>query len=535
MSFKTAAVGSISGLYRRAVELVGWKAGGVAALLGLLGGAAHAPLHLWPVLALALSGFVWLLDGAAARPAPLRAAAWRGLAFGFGYFLAGLWWVGNAFLVEGTYPYLAPLAVVLLPLGLGLFWAIGAAAAVRFWSQSWRRVLVLAVVFSVVEYARGHVLTGFPWNLAGHVWTAGGPVSQVAAYIGVYGLTALTWAGLAAPATLGGPDTRWSVRLAPTLAAAAAFVALGAGGAARLAAAGEAVPTEVQLRIVQAQFSQDEKWRPENRDVVRARYLALTRESGLETRTHVIWPESALPVLLLEEPRTLDAISNTLSDGQVLLTGAVRRDVSNPIAPKYYNSLIALAMVGRSPVVEAIYDKQKLVPFGEFTPFAETMKKFGVGNVASVDTGFTAGPGPMSLDIPGAPSLAPQVCYEVIFPGFTPRGADRPGWILNVSNDAWYGNTSGPRQHFNQSRYRSIEEGLPLARAASGGTSAVVDAYGRTQDSLAIYAETVLDAPLPAALPPTVYALIGDAGFWVIMFLMAAAGLIGGGRRNTTG
>jgi apolipoprotein N-acyltransferase len=314
------------------------------------------------------------------------------------------------------------------------------------------------------------------------------------------------------------------VSLSPSVIALTLFVVLFALGHARLVSATPGVDPGVRLRIVQAQIDQAEKWRPENLEEVRDHYLRLSTLPGVETRTHVLWAEAALPVRLLEEPRLLDSIARTLGDGRVLLTGLVRRDVSDPLRPRYFNSFAAIAIENGTPIPTAIYDKVKLVPFGEYTPFYSIAERIAPRAMIAFANGYSAGPGRATVSAPGAPPLAPQICYEVVFPGFTPRGEDRPGWIVNVTNDSWYKGTPGPYQLYNQARYRAIEEGLPLARAASGGVSALIDPYGRAVGQLPDGADDVVDADLPAALRPPIYALLGDAP----VYLLAVAGLFVG-------
>lgn len=515
----------------RAVSgLSGWRAGLASIAVGATGALAMAPFHIWPFLVVGLTFLVWQIDGAAAQKRRLLSGFYRGWCFGFGYFFAGLWWIGSAFLVEADrYGALMPFAITAMPVGLALFWGAAGAIAARLWRRDSRRILLFATILFILEYVRGHVLTGFPWNLVGQTWAAGGVVSQSAAYFGVWGLTFVTQFAFMAPAALGGPDAQPARRITPLAGAFAIFALIVAVGFARVSGAANAAEEGVRLRIVQAQIDQSTKWLPENRDAVRDHYLRLTASEGLETRTHVIWAESALPVLLLEEPRIMDAIARTVGDGRVLLTGAVRRDVSDPLEPSYFNSFVALAIEDGIPVPAAVYDKVKLVPFGEYTPFAQTLRRWIPAKVVDFADGYTHGPARATVTVPGAPPLAPQICYEVIFPGFTLRnGSDRPGWIVNVTNDAWYTGTPGPHQLFNQARYRAIEEGVALARAAAGGYSAVVDPYGRIVAQLPIDADAVVDADLPKALSPTLYSMIGDA----IPLVMAGFGLFFGLRRR---
>lgn len=515
-----AFASGLSGL-RAAVVLFG---------LGALGALAQAPFHFWPFAMVGLTFLVWSLDGAAKQKRKIASAFWRGWWFGFGYFLAGLWWIGSAFLVEADkYAALMPLAITLMPMGLALFWGLGASLAMWLWRSDSRRIAVLASALFIAEYLRGHVLTGFSWNVAGQVWAAGGVISQSVSFFGVWGLTFVTIYAFMSPAALGGPDVRPSRRVAPAMFSIAVFAVLFGVGFGRLSTATTESDGAVRLRIVQAQIDQREKWRPENRDAVRDHYLRLTASPGLSTRTHVIWPESALPVLLLEEPRILDAIARTVGEGRVLMTGSVRRDVSDPLRPRYFNSFVAIAVERGIPNIAAVYDKVKLVPFGEFTPFAEQIERWAPPEISAFSDGYTHGLAAVTVEIPGAPNLAPQICYEVIYPGFTPGGAERPGWIVNVTNDAWYTGTPGPHQLFNQARFRAIEEGVPLARSAAGGVSALVDPYGRSVAQLAIDADGVVDVDLPPALRPTFYSLVGDA----VVFVMLAVGLFMGLRRRS--
>jgi apolipoprotein N-acyltransferase len=512
--------------------LSGVAAAILAALLGALASLGQAPYHLWPLTMAALTLFVWQVDGAAVQRRRVSAGFWRAYCFGFGYFLAGLWWVGSAFLVDADqYGFLAPFAVAALPTGLALFWGVAGAFSTWLWRRDWRRVAVLTTAIFIVEYARGHVLTGFPWNLFGQIWPAGGAISQTASVVGVYGLTLITLFGFMTPATIAAPSKRFTMSVMPPIIAAGVFLAMLGGGELRLLTAGQSKDSGVHLRIVQAQIGQAEKWAPENRDKVIEHYLRLSAAPGLQTRTHIIWGEAALPLRLLDEPRLLDSIARSLGDGKVLLTGIVRRDLSDPLRPSYYNSFAAIPIQRGSvdPSQISIYDKVKLVPFGEYVPLFSLAERIAPKTALAFANAFTPGPGKATLNIPGAPPVAPQICYEAIFPGFTPRGGERPGWIVNVTNDSWFQGTPGPHQLYNQARYRAIEEGVPLARAASGGFSAVIDPYGRAIATIPADADNVVDAPLPSALRPPLYSLLGDAPAYI---LMAACLFVGLSRRR---
>jgi apolipoprotein N-acyltransferase len=514
-----------------AAGLSGLAAGALAFALGVMGSFGQAPFHLWPLTMAMFAAFVWQLDGAAVAKRPRLAGFWRGWCLGFGYFLAGLWWVSGAFLVDPeAHALLIPFVVTLMPAGLALFWGAIGAAAVQLWRRDGRRILLLATLFFAFEYLRGHVLTGFPWNLAGQVWPAGGAISQAASVVGVYGLTLLTLFAFMAPAALLAPNKRVGSSVTPVMIALVAFVMLFAAGHARLAAASTDTVPGVRLRVVQAQIDQAEKWKPENLEVVRDHYLRLSTLPGVETRTHVIWAESALPIRyatvdLTKDADTLGAIARVLGDGRVLLTGYVRSDITDGRL-RYFNSFGVFAVEGGNTLLRAYYDKVKLVPVGEYIPFAGLARRIAPAALEDFSDGFTAGVAPGPVNAPGAPPLSPQICYEVVFPGFTPRGAERPGWIVNVTNDAWYKGTPGPLQLYNQARYRAIEEGLPVARAASGGVSAVIDPFGRAVGQLPDEEDDVIDADLPAALRPPLYAIWGDLPVLALTFAGFVVGAV---------
>jgi apolipoprotein N-acyltransferase len=502
---------------------------GLPLTLGALYTLGFAPFHLWPFSALAIIGLVITLDGARAQPNPLRSAFWRGWLFSLGAGLAGLFWIANAFLVDAaTYGVFAPFALFGLAGGLALFWGAAGWAYGRFRPDGWRRAFLFAALFGLTEWLRATVLTGFPWNLPGHIWAAGGVVSQITSVIGVNGLSMLTLFGFASIVVALEHDDRLWPRALPVATAALSFMIIIASGQGRLHDRSLDYVQGVGLRIVHADIPQNAKWQPENRDRIIERYLALSASDGLESRTHIIWPESALPLLMLEEARVLDAAARRLGDDKVLMTGTVRR--SAPVADaNYYNAMAALRVMDGLTTVESIYDKQRLVPFGEFIPLGALVSRLGIHSLAALADGFQPGRQMALMTVPGAPVASPQICYEAIFSGFTPRGADRPGWIVNISNDAWFGTHIGPQQFFNQTRYRAIEEGVPLIRAAVGGTSAVVDPYGRALVTRDAGDEGVVDSALPQALPPPLYALIGDVG--VALFILIG-GWVGFARRE---
>jgi apolipoprotein N-acyltransferase len=527
--------------------LSGWRRLGIAFLAGSLSVLAMAPFFLWPVLFVTLPVLVWLIDGAA-RPAsgapsfwtrPAVRAATAGWWFGFGYHLFGLFWVGEAFLVEADkFAWLLPFAVTLLPAGLALFTALAAGSARLYWPAGALRIVVLAITLGLTEWLRGHVLTGFPWNVLGYALTWPLPMMQSAAFVGVYGLTLLAVLIFAAPLVLvagnaAGGGAKRALWLAPAIATLPLLLLYGLG-AWRLA--GERAPMleGVRIRIVQASVDQRDKWRPEKQGEIFRDQLELSRRDASGHRddlagiTHLIWPEAAMPFLPLEHPEALAAIGDLLPNGTQLITGALR--LKQPVATRAggslegYNSLMVFADRGN---LETVYDKIHLVPFGEYLPFQSTLESIGLEQLTRWRGGFLVGPEPRPLlTIPGLPPVAGLICYEAIFPSAIVEGAQRPGLLINVTNDGWFGDTTGPWQHFHQARVRAVEEGLPLVRSANNGVSAVIDGHGRVLSMLALNQRGVIDSAVPSALVPPPYARLGDWPFVALVLVLTASVLI---------
>lgn len=495
---------------------------------------AFAPLHAWPVMFLTVPVLVWLLDGifmgeGAAWPARQRvsAAFWTGWWFGFGYFLCGLYWIGFAFLVEAEiFAVLLPFAVTLMPAGLAIFFGLACAAAAAAWRPGLARILGLAIAFTAAEWLRGKVLTGFPWNTLGYALTGPESLMQTASIFGVYALTlfavllfampSLEWS---APAVA---ETRSALRRAAPLAM---FVLLGAGalwGYQRLAHAEVRFVDGVRMRIVQPNIPQKEKWVPENRAAIFQRYLKVSRDKTLLGDiggvTHLVWPESAVPFLLADTPEALDAIANLLPEGATFITGAARgvRDNTAAGGLRVYNSLYVMSDEAKTL---SVYDKAHLVPFGEYLPFQDTLEAIGLSQLTRIKGGFARGEGSRAMSAPGVPDFIALICYEIIFPDHIREPGVSPGWLLNVTNDAWFGNSAGPHQHFHQARVRAVEQGLPVVRAANTGISAVIDPYGRIVARIPRNTARAMDSPLPVALPQTIFTRWGRAILAVTMVL----------------
>lgn len=509
----------------------GWRRRLIALFSGASGALALAPLDLWPAIVVPMTTAVWLLDGAAgeSRAARLRAAMAAGWWWGFGFFLAGLWWLGAAFLVEADkFAWAMPLGVVALPGFLALFPALGFGLARLLWSPGAGRILTLAAALALSEWLRGHVLTGFPWNVYGMMLAGQDWIAQSASVIGLYGLTLLAVALGAAPATLTG--SAGDRRRAP-IAALVVLCALLGFGAWRVPAQPSPVVAGVKLRLMQPNLPQDAKFSSANSEAILQRYLELSDRAtspqalGVQDLTHLIWPESAFPFLLGRTPEALSRIAALLPPNATLITGAARAGEMLPGdgRPPIYN---AIQVVDDQGVIVASYDKVHLVPFGEYLPgfLDKLIRGLGLSEFVSVPGGFSAGTRRAPLTVRGLPPAAALICYEVIFPGAVMPQGPRPGFMLNLTNDGWFGQTSGPYQHLAQARLRAVEEGLPLVRVANTGVSAVIDGYGRITGRLPLGREGVLDASLPRHLPVTLYAQFGDVFFACLSAAFMAIG-----------
>jgi len=499
--------------------------------LALLAGAGTALAHPPFGLLIGLVGYPLLMILAERSDRP-RGAFWMGWLAGFAYFFIGCWWVAEAFFVNPEQAWMAPFAASLLPAGLGLFWGAVCALYRRFAPIGVVRVLLFAALFCAFEWLRGHVLTGFPWNPAGASWRAGGAMSQFASVVGVYGLSFLTVAGVSALGVLIGPGL-WRGRWIAAGLGLGALVAVGVGGAVRLGGA-DLRFTDTVVRIVQANVDQESKWTPEAYRSIVDRYLRLTAQPAARTPDVVVWPEGSLPAadyqVFAPGAAEGEGIAAALQPGQTLLMGLARgqADPTAPDGARYYNSLFALHDEGGVGLrVAAVYDKHRLVPFGEYLPLGSVMTAVGLRSLVHMPSDFSAGPTPAPITLPNAPPVQPLICYESLYPGFTPGAAGRPAWIVNASNDAWFGKTSGPRQHLNLASYRAIETGLPIARVTPTGISAMIDPWGRIVDGdrLDPGVMGVIDARLPKPAGVTPYGRTGDWPFGLALLLSVALSL----------
>jgi apolipoprotein N-acyltransferase len=500
----------VSRLMLRLAALRGLRADLAALALGALSAAALPPVHAIPVLLISVPGLLALLDGARGP----WAAARRGWWFGVGHHVFGLYWITEAILFEAErFWWLVPLAVPATAAGLAIFIAVACGIA-RLASPGWPRVLALAGAWLLSDMARQFVLTGFPWNPWGSVWALPGTIGDIfiqpASWVGVHGLTLATLLLAAVPIF----SWRWRIGGGVLLICWAAF------GMVRLH---EPLPPAPPLTVVlvQGNVAQGQKWNQDLAVRIFQHYLDLSaqgRAQGGNGPLIEIWPETAFPGLLTIDEPARRAVEQA-TQGAPALIGSVRFDEQR--RPR--NSLVAVLDGGG---IGGIYDKWHLVPFGEYIP-----SWLPLPLMVMPGGGFASGPGPQTLHIPGLPPFGALICYEAIFSGQIVDRHDRPAWLVNVTNDAWFGNSSGPRQHLAAARMRAVEEGLPLVRAANTGISAAFDARGHELGRLDMQQSGTASVVLAAPLPETAFARFG-------LLLPAIAGTVALGvglvRRRTT-
>ena len=536
-SFADRLVARLDTLQSRIAGLTGWRRSVLAFGCGATSVTAMAPTHASPVLLLTLPALLWLITGPETANTGLRSRIIRGAVagwwFGFGYHLFGLYWIGFAFLVQAdVFAWLLPFAVTLMPAGLALFWAGAGAAIAISPTRISAPVATFAVAVSVAEWLRASILTGFPWNTLGYALAWPLPVAQIASVCGLFGMTAIVVLMAAAPLRLllmPGAATVQRLKFA-SAAVLIPIALLWAFGSWRLNHLPPPDVAGVKLRIVQPSIAQDEKWRPDKQLQIFKRHLQLSQAAPdgtvdkLEGVTHLIWAEAAMPFRPLDTPIAIEALAELLPDGVQLVAGILRAEpqTSGSVRRKVYNSA---AVFDDAASATAIYDKVHLVPFGEYLPFQATLESLGLEQLTRQRGGFATGIWPRPLmRIDGLPPLEMLICYEAIFPrevGVTSPG--RPELLLNLTNDGWFGETSGPYQHLHQTQLRAIEQGLPLIRVSNNGISAVFDAYGRERTRLPLNVEGVIDSAVPRPLPPTLYAQVGELIFLALLAAMTLA------------
>lgn len=513
--------------------LAGWRRLAVLIIAGAVSTLAFAPFHQFWVLWFSFAILAVLLD----RSQSGRRAFFTGFWFGYGQFLAGLYWITSAFLVDAaSFAWLIPLPLLGLPAVLAIFVAIPC-------FLSWRlsagpgliRLLVFAACWTLGELARGYMFTGFPWNLMGYATGAHVAAMQPVAWIGIYALSflvvlAASGTGLLMTATDGPTQARRVVTALGISFAVPVFIVV--SGALRLQPT--PVPDDAPLvRVVQANIPQTEKWAAE---FVPGNFLEQLRMSTAggdgSTRSPdiVVWPETAATFYLSHDHQRraqLQALAGRLSPRGVVITGALHAEPAETgPRPKIYNA--AYALTGRSSIPPAIYAKQHLVPFGEYLPFRPLLSLIGLKALAETRGDFSAGSNPQMLEFDGLPAARVLICYEAIFPEEVSLedAASPPRWLLNLTNDAWFGALTGPYQHFDMARFRAVEQGAPLVRAAGTGISGLIDPYGRIVAYIGLEEKGAVDFKLPARLNRSPLPPRTNLVLLVILLIVVTAGAL---------
>ena len=494
----------------RVMSLKGWSRRCFAILLGIVTALALPPLYAWPLLVPGFVGFIWLIEGS---PKPKQfpnskftiSASWlafsAGWWFGLGFFSAGLYWVSLSFFVDAaTYAWMAPIALLFLSAGMALY--IGAVGWATYVSSrvGANRVFLLALWWVFFEWVRGWAFTGFPWNLLGTVWTFSEEMIQIVSFTGVLGLSLITVLVASAPAILGIQSIRLAKRFTIVFIAGLTLLMVWVGGDIRLNTATESAVDDVNLKLIQPNISQRDKWKRSLQKHHFKKLLKLSKKSQSDSTkkiTHIIWPETATPLYLSSAVDALNLVSVVAPAGGALVTGAPRQNKKRGRDREIWNSI---HVIDSSAAIIDTYDKRHLVPFGEYIPFR---KFINISKLTGGRVDFSRGVGATVLNVPGAPPAVPLICYEAIFSlkKNLSRDHHRPGWLLNLTNDAWFGLSSGPYQHFAAAQLRSVEAGLPLVRVANTGVSGVIDSYGRVKVKTQLNEEIAIESSLPVALP----------------------------------
>lgn len=515
----------------------GWRRFLILLVAGAVAALSVPPLFVLPALFVAMPIWVWALDGAE-RLGGIRRffgpAFTIGFAFGLGYFIVAFHWLGFAFLQEGgLYLVLMPIAVVALAALIALFWGLASAFAHLFWSAGALRIVVLATFLSLFEWLRGTQLSGFPFDLLGYALTANDEMAQLASVIGVYGLTFV--AALISPtAALIWPADQRSLtrRLVPFFAAIIVIAAQVVYGNIRLSSTTLVERNDMRMRLVQPAILEHVDWTKADPATIMETLIGLseTRSSpddpGLVNMTHLVWPESVFPFFFPDYPPALAQIGRMLPDDVTLLTGAPLQNWSDEDTPQTsdqpaYNALAAIDTEGE---IVTSYYKSHLVPFGEYLPFQSFWRMLGINQFVPGTNGWAAGDGKRLMTPPGSPAFIALICYEAIFSGDLGADPADAGFILNITNDAWFDGSIGPAQHAYHARLRAVETGLPLVRVGNTGITMLTDPLGRITEQLAPQGRGVLDVVPDLKLSDTIFNRIGMWPFWIaILFGLAIA------------
>ena len=496
---------------------------------GAIGALAFPPFGFFAALFVSFTLLVWLIDGATGNPdGGVWSRGWKtftiGWLFGLGYFVAGLWWMGNALLLEAEeFAWALPFAILGLPACLAIFYGLAVMLANLLWSDGWGRIAALAAAFGLLEWLRSFILTGFPWNSVGFGLMPVPVMMQTSNLIGIFGMSMLAVFVFASPALLGTKKG-----MVPGLCIAMAMlVGHLVYGAYRLNQPLAVDSDALTVRIVQPGIDQSRKMLNADRAEIFKEHLrlsALPPTSGQKVPDIIVWPETSVPFILTQNPDALQEIAKTLSDGQILLTGAVRmEDAGAGQETRYYNSVYAIDSQGQ---IIGATDKVHLVPFGEYVPFENILRRFGIENLINLPGGFSPAATREPITLPSGKKLYSFICYEIIFPGEVPKDIATSTAILNVTNDGWFGNTPGPYQHLQQARIRAVETGLPVIRAANTGVSAIIDPLGRIVAGLDYGQKGIIDSTLSGAATGVLPGDMRQIYFWLFFAILLVISVI---------
>lgn len=470
----------------------GWSGRGLGLILGALGALGQAPFHLWPIFLLSAAILFARLRKASTHARPGKHGFSVAIWWGVGYFAAGTFWVGGAFIERGAeFIPIMPFMVAGLAFLLALFWGLAGAFLSRTHAAGIGAALGFAAVFTLAELIRGHLFGGFPWNLPAYIFEAGSRPSQIARWIGAYGLSSLV---LLISASLG--QALFSQKkTGPIILALGPILALYGVGHIRLSGAEINYHPDINMRIVSVPFKQSDMMQPESSVAVTNRFIQASTSPGIKDVTHLVWPEGAVrsfSTVAMDDPNLRNAMSHILTNQDttppVWLMNSLQLEYENG-RQRVYNASVAITFdANGTSAIAGVNRKRKLVAFGEHIPFMDWFDDVQFPLISTNLASITPAKEKRLAEFPGLPRLSPQLCYEIAFPGLTPKSNDGipPQFILNQSNDAWFGRSAGPAQHANIARYRAIETGLPIIRAASNGISGQIDPYGRIQDEVLV-------------------------------------------------
>ena len=491
----------------------------ISFIIGLLSTLSLPPIYFFIIFFFTIPTLIWLLE----KIKDFRTSFFIGWFFGVGYFLGGLYWIFYAFLVDADkFAWLAPFAVLALSFLLSVFIGLTTSLFSKFHLSGLNKAFVFSALWVIMEWLRGHIFTGLPWNLVGSALTFSDELIQISSIFGVWGLSffamlAFSFLGCAQPKFFLKKDLSCFLYVSVPLVI---FVILWCGGYTRLFFAEDNFFSNIKVHVIQANIQQKDKWLPKNREKNFFRHLEITNDSFEKERTGekielFIWPETAIQFFLDENKKISEIIGQAIPKNGLLFSGGIRREKNKNLEVKFWNSIFFFNNEGRELEV---YDKFHLVPFGEYVPFKKIIpfKKITQGL-----SDFSSGGGLRTVHLKNIPSFSPLICFEVIFPGQVTDSSNRPEWLLNITNDAWFGLSSGPYQHFSSAKLRSVEEGLALVRAANTGISAIIDPYGRVINKLDLLSEGYIANYLPKPLASrTLYAKFGDKIFFIFLLVL---------------